>query len=85
MHTESILSYSQPRTCVQNLEQEVSSKIESDPRWKFLPYGYAYNCIALLIPFGDALDGFKRMESPEQIMFRLENWDSQRIKEWEAL
>ena len=68
-----------------SLEEEVSSKIESDPRWKVIPYDYAYKCIALLLTFDDAIYGIRKRLSPEQIMFEREGYDQDKIRQWSEL
>lgn len=68
-----------------NLGEEVSYKMENDPRWKKLPYEYALMCIALCLTFPQALDGFKRRMQPEEIMFEVEDFTDEQKEEWYKL
>lgn len=56
-----------------------------DERWKLIPYDYAYNCIALLLTFDQAVDGLRNRLSPEQAMFKAEGWDDEKIRYWNDL
>ena len=80
-----ISSDGQRKKSRQSLEEEVSSKIEADERWKLIPYDYAYKCIALLLTFDDAIYGIRKRLSPEQVMFERENFTPDKIKQWSEL
>lgn len=59
--------------------------MDLDPRWKEIPYDYAYICIALLMSFEDAIYGLRNRLSPERAMFERENWDDEKIRQWNDL
>lgn len=67
---------------VMSLKEEISLKMETDPRWKLIPKDYAVNCIALLLTFEDAIYGLRKHLSPEELMFEIEGFDEEKIRQW---
>lgn len=68
-----------------SLEEEVSVKIANDPRWKELPYEYAYLCISLGLTFQQSWAGFLNRQSPEQIYFREMEFTEEKIRQWNTI
>lgn len=68
-----------------DLETEVSEKIKADPRWKKIPYEYAYICIALCLTYPQAQYGINHRMQPEEVMFKEERFTEEQIRQWHTL
>lgn len=68
-----------------NLEEEVSQKISDDPRWKDLPYEYAFLSICAGLTFAQAWSGFINRQSPEKVMFDDLEFSEEQIRYYNTL
>ena len=68
-----------------SLEEEVSRKMNDDPRWGELPYEYAYLSICAGLTFAQAWSGFINRESPEKAMFRDLDFSEEQIRYYNTL
>lgn len=68
-----------------SLREEILSKMESDERWKELPYDYAYLSICAGLTFAQAWSGFINRQSPEKTMIREMGFSEDEIRFYNTL
>lgn len=85
MLEESTWSSIPNRNSPMNFTEEVSYKFKIEPRWKLIPEDYAVQCIALMLSFSDAIYGLQNRLTPTQLMFEVEGFTEEQIRQWNEI